>query len=153
MINSTIWNNTVIDNIDILEKGFDEVTVGISATVWDTNTQEFMEHNLTVIVEGYDTIRIFADSYGVEGSDFTNVDHSMILKLDLEDSDTITLSNKIPTPSGDVEDAATNGAVEIAYAIMDKAQEGVFEILIEVKFEDEVSQFEDYWLGDWNEEV
>lgn len=124
MINTTIWNNTVIDNIDILEKGFDEVTVGISATVWDTNTQEFTDHNLTVIVEGYDSIRIFNDSYGVEGSDFTNVDHSMVLKLDL--------------------DAATDGAVEIAYAVMDKAQEEVFELLIEVKFEDEVKKFEEY---------
>lgn len=137
MINTTIWNNTVIDNIDILEKGFDEVTVGISATVWDTDTQEFTNHNLTVIVEGYDSIRIFADSYGVEGSDFTNVDHNMVLKLDLEES-------CIHTPSGEVKDAATDGAVEIAYAIMDKAQEGVFELLIEVKFEDEVKKFEEY---------
>lgn len=132
MINSTIWSNTVIDNIDILEKGFDEVTVGISATVWDTYTQEFIDHNLTVIVEGYDTIRIFNDSYGVEGSDFANVDHDMLLTLNLEESD-------IPTPSGEVK-----GELEIAYAIMDKAQEEVFELLIEVKFEDEVKGFEEY---------
>lgn len=132
MINTTIWNNTVIDNIDILEKGFDEVTVGISATVWDANMQGFTDHNLTVIVEGYDTIRVFNDGYGIEGGDFTNVDHNMLLTLNLEESD-------IPTPSGEV-----NGELEIAYAIMDKAQEDVFELLIEVKFEDEVKGFEEY---------
>lgn len=132
MINTTIWNNTVINSIDVLDKQYSEVTVSINATVWDSNTKEFIDHDLTVIVVGYDTIRIFNDSYGVEGSDFTNAEHDMLLTLDLEDSD-------IPTPSGEVKDE-----LKIAYAIMDKAQEEVFELLIEVKFEDEVKGFEEY---------
>lgn len=132
MINSTIWNNTVTNNIDASDKQYDQVSLYVNATVWDSNLSTFTDHDLVVVAEGYDTIRIFADSYGVEGSEFTNVDHNMCLKLDLEGSD-------IPTVNGDV-----NKELEIAYAIMDKAQEDIFELLIEMKFEDEVSQFEDY---------